>query len=182
MIAPSFFERNQSMIKIYIYMILYLLIFCVKGFSPISFLYCFMSLILLEISVVDFHTYQIPLSFNGLITVLGLMRMILDLENWSDYVIGFFCVSSFLLVLCFFSKGKAFGGGDVKLMATAGLLLGWRAIIVAFMIGCVLCAVIHLIRMKIYGENRILAMGPYLSMGIFIAALFGEEIFRVAFR
>ena len=42
----------------------------------------------------------------------------------------------------------AFGGGDIKLMAFAGLFLGWKYIILAFLIGCILGAVIHSIRSR----------------------------------
>lgn len=66
------------------------------------------------------------------------------------------------------------GGGDVKLMAVCGLLLGWKLILLAFLTGCVLGAVIHSVRMLVSKESHVLAMGPYLSMGVMLAALFGN--------
>ena len=66
------------------------------------------------------------------------------------------------------------GGGDMKLMAVAGLLLGWKLVVLAFILGCLIGAPVHLLRMKISGADRVLAMGPYLSIGIFIAALVVE--------
>ena len=74
------------------------------------------------------------------------------------------------------SKGKAMGGGDVNLMAAAGLFLGWKGILLAFVIGCVFGAVIHLLRMKFAGADRMLAFGPYLSAGILIAALWADAM------
>ena len=59
-------------------------------------------------------------------------------------------------------------------MAAAGLLLGWQLTVLAFFIGCVLGSVIHLIRMRVSGVDRMLAMGPYLSAGLFIAMLWGN--------
>ena len=73
------------------------------------------------------------------------------------------------------SKGRAIGGGDIKLMAAAGLLVGWKQIILAFLLGCILGAIIHLIRMRVSKADHVLAMGPYLSVGIFIAALWGNQ-------
>ena len=35
-------------------------------------------------------------------------------------------------------------------------------------------SVVHLFRMKVCGAGRMLALGPYLSVGIFIAALWGN--------
>ena len=47
-------------------------------------------------------------------------------------------------------------------------------IILAFVIGCIAGSVVHLFRMKVCGAGRMLALGPYLSVGIFIAALWGN--------
>ena len=66
------------------------------------------------------------------------------------------------------------GGGDVKLMAAAGLVLGWKRAILAFLIGCILGSVIHIVRMKVTKADHVLAMGPYLAAGILIAALRGD--------
>lgn len=59
-------------------------------------------------------------------------------------------------------------------MAACGLLLGFKLIILAFLWGCILGAVIHVIRMKVSGENHVLAMGPYLAVGVMMAALWGN--------
>jgi leader peptidase (prepilin peptidase)/N-methyltransferase len=59
-------------------------------------------------------------------------------------------------------------------MAAAGLLLGWKHIILAFVLGCIIGSVIHIIRMKLTDAERMLAMGPYLSLGIFLAVLWGD--------
>ena len=64
----------------------------------------------------------------------------------------------------------------MKLMAVCGLLLGWKLIILAFLMGCIIGSVIHIIRMKVSKCDHVLAMGPYLSMGIFIAMLFGSQM------
>ena len=71
---------------------------------------------------------------------------------------------------------RGIGGGDVKLMAVAGLVIGWKACIVAFIVGCIAGSIIHVIRMKVSGANHRLALGPYLSMGIWFAMLFSEPI------
>ncbi len=95
---------------------------------------------------------------------------------WYEYVIGFFAVSVPLLLIYIISKGKGIGGGDVKLMAAAGLVLGWKLVLLALIAGCFYGVVIHLIRMKVSKEGRVLAMGPYLSAGILTAMWFGGAI------
>ena len=139
---------------------------------------CYMALFsaLLVLSVIDFRTYEIPLGCNIFILTVGLIHMCMDLSHWSQYVIGLITVSLFLYLIYFFSKGRAIGGGDVKLMGACGFLLGWQLNIVAFFLGCLLGSVIHIIRMRISKEDHVLAMGPYLSMGVMISALWGQRL------
>lgn len=156
--------------------ILYLLIFAVCGFKWESIIYCLMASALLVLSVIDWRTYEIPIGINIFILVLGILHIIIDYHNWLNYVIGFFGISVVLLILFYVSGGRAIGGGDVKLMAAAGVVIGWKLIILAFFIGCIVGSVIHLIRMKVSGAQKVLAMGPYLAIGIMIATLWGENL------
>ena len=95
---------------------------------------------------------------------------------WYEYVIGFFAISVPFLLIYIISKGKGIGGGDVKLMAAAGLVIGWKLALLAMIAGCLYGSVIHIIRMKVSKEGRVLAMGPYLSAGILTAMWFGGPI------
>ncbi len=156
--------------------ILYVIIFAVNGFEASSIIYCLLTSALIVLSVIDWRTYEIPFGINVYILVLGILHVFIDHANWSEYVIGFFCVSVFLELLLLVSSGRAIGGGDVKLMACAGLAIGWRNIILAFFLGCIIGSVIHLIRMKFFRADRMLAMGPYLAAGIFISMLWGEKM------
>lgn len=164
---------------------LYMFIFFVKesgnyGNIPdyATFLYCFMASILIVISIIDMKTFEIPIELNISILVIGLIHVGLDYKNFSQYVIGFFVISVLLYILYVVSKGAAIGGGDVKLMAVSGLFLGYKDIFLAFLLGCILASIIHIILMRINKAGRVLAMGPYLSLGIFIAMLYGENIWR----
>lgn len=154
---------------------LYVLVFCVCGIGVEALLFCLAGSALLILSFIDWKTYEIPVGCNIFIGFLGIIRAVLDYRNLLLYIIGFLSVSVFLYVLYVCTKGRAIGGGDIKLMAACGLLLGWKLIILAFLIGCVVGAVVHLIRMKISGEGHVLAMGPYLSVGVMAAALWGNR-------
>ena len=87
-------------------------------------------------------------------------------------------VGGMLAILYYASKGRAIGGGDVKLMAVCGLVLGWKLVLLAFFLGCILGSVIHIIRMKAFGTDRVLAMGPYLSLGVLHAVLWGNTMIQ----
>lgn len=156
--------------------ILYVMIVFFHGVNVDSLLYCLLTSALIVLSVIDFRTYEIPFGINLFILALGLIRTGLDYHNFLNYLIGFLAVSAVLAILYYATGGRAIGGGDVKLMAACGLFLGWKLIIIAFLSGCVLGAVIHVIRMKVSGEDHVLAMGPYLSVGVFIAALWGNQM------
>ncbi|MGN0131739.1 MAG: prepilin peptidase [Lachnospiraceae bacterium] len=125
--------------------------------------------------MIDFRTYEIPFGINLFILALGLIHLIFHLGDWVDYGIGLLAVSGFLWILYQVTRGAAIGGGDVKLMGAAGLLIGWKLSVLAFLLGCILGSVIHLIRMKVSGAEHRLAMGPYLSAGILIAVLWGNQ-------
>lgn len=155
---------------------LYLLVFWRYGLSIDSLLYCLLFSALIVLGVIDFRTYEIPLGINIFILTLGLVRVVTDLSNWLSYGIGLFSVSVLLLLIYLATRGRGIGGGDVKLMAATGLLLGWKPNLLGFLLGCILGSVIHICRMKLSGEGHVLAMGPYLAMGIAISAIWGERM------
>lgn len=158
--------------------ILYVVVCAVNGLTWVSLVYCLMVSALLTLSVIDWRTYEIPFGINVFLAVLGVIATAMDVKNITGHIIGAVCVSGFLGILYLLSKGRAIGGGDVKLMAACGLILGWQKIILAFLLGCIIGSVIHLIRMKRSGEGHVLAMGPYLSIGIALAALWGDMWIR----
>ena len=154
--------------------ILYVLVCVVNGLTWVSLLYCLMVSALLTLSLIDWRTYEIPFGINVFLFILGIAATWLDRGNITSHLIGLICVSALLEILFLVSGGSAIGGGDVKLMASCGLILGWKLIILAFLLGCIIGSVVHVIRIKISGAGRVLAMGPYLSVGIFLAALWGN--------
>ena len=155
---------------------LYLLVFARFGVSIECLLYCLLASALIVLSVIDFRTYEIPFGINVFIAGLGLVRILTDLSNWAEYVIGFFAVSLFLYVIYLLTHGRGIGGGDIKLMAASGLLLGWQCNILAFLLGCIIGSVCHVIRMRVSKAEHVLALGPYLSIGIFLCAMWGREL------
>ena len=138
-------------------------------------LYCVLFSMLLTLSVIDWRTFTIPNGINLVILILGIVRLVTDLGSWSHYVIGMFSVSFVFLLLHLLTGGNGLGMGDVKLVAAAGLLLGWSSMLLAVLIGSLSGAIIHSVRMH-RGAGKKLAFGPYLAAGIWIAALAGEQI------
>lgn len=154
--------------------ILYVLVFYCYGFQYLSVMYCLLISALLVLSVIDFRTNTIPFGINIVIFVIGLIRLVMDYSHFTNYLIGFVSVSGFLYLIYLITKGRGMGGGDIKLMAAAGLVLGWQLIILSLFLGCIYGSLIHPIRMKVSGQGRVLAFGPYLSAGIITSIYFGS--------
>ena len=158
--------------------VVYVVIYAAIGNKMITILYCLLASALIVLSLIDWKTYEIPFGINIFIGILGIIKVIIDHEHWYLYIGGFFSVSLFLLLLLVLTRGQAMGGGDVKLMAATGLLLGWKLNLLAFAFGCILGSVIHLFRMKIQGESHRLALGPYLALGVMISVLWGNQFIQ----
>ena len=154
--------------------ILYVVICAVNGMEWSSMIYCFMASALLVLSIIDWRTYEIPFGINVFLFVLGVVATVLDRGNLVEHLIGMICVSGLLGILYLLTGGRAIGGGDIKLMFACGLILGWKLILLAFFLGCIIGSVVHIIRMSVKKAGRMLAMGPYLSAGILLAALWGN--------
>lgn len=156
--------------------VLYVIVFLANGWSIESVVYCLLTSALIVLSIIDFRTMEIPDGINLFIFLLGLAATVLDFADWRNHVIGMVSVSGFLLIVYLVTVGRGIGGGDLKLMAGAGLLLGVKEAVLAFLLGCILGSVIHVIRMKVSGVEHRLALGPYLSAGIWFSVLWGQGI------
>lgn len=155
---------------------LYIIVFLANGWNLMSVLYCLLTSALIVLSVIDLRTMEIPDGINLFIFLLGVFATVFDRANWKNHILGMIVVSGFLLVIYLVTVGRGIGGGDLKLMAGAGLLLGAKAVILAFFFSCILGSLIHVIRMKVSDAEHRLAMGPYLSMGIWLTALWGQVV------
>ena len=168
-------ENNQNRYRLPILTlvngILYIIVLGIKGISILSISLCLMTTVLIFIAIEDEKTRNIPLMWNGLLVMIGIIICVVDRENIREHLFGMFGISIALAILHIFSKGSAIGGGDVKLMSGAGLILGFDKSVTAFFIACNLALICHLIRMKKVGAEHELAMGPYLALSIWLCAI-----------
>lgn len=102
-------------------------------------------------------------------------------EYFITKIIGLFAVSGLFLLIGLISKGRAMGGGDVKLMAAAGFVLGWKAVIVSLFLGA-FAGVVFAVGRKIISKKEmrgVIPFGPFLAIGIMLSVFFGEKIFNL---
>lgn len=158
--------------------LLWVATFLVCGFSVRTLLYCFAISALLVLSLIDARTFEIPFSCNVVIGVLGVAATALDAGHLLNHIAGFLGVAALLLLVYAITGGRGIGGGDIKLMAATGLLLGFGGNLVGFLFGCLYASIIHIARMKLSGAKSMLAMGPYLAAGTVTAMWFGEGIVK----
>lgn len=153
------------------------------GFDWMTLLSFVVFMILLSITLIDFDTMTIP---NGLLLFLIPLVIVIALLNsqidWISRIIGFFIVSLPMYLLDCIIPG-CFGGGDIKMMAVCGIMLGWVNTLVAMFIGILLCGIVAsflLLRKKANCKMHI-AFGPYLAFGVVAAMLYGEPLLRSYF-
>lgn len=142
--------------------------------------------------VVFFMDWDTQLISTGVVLFIGLLGILHMLSNiflsspisditWKSQVIGLFAISIPLLLIHLLSKGKAMGLGDVYLMAAGGLFLGVKGIIVAMFIGMVTGSIVGMILKYKTGHSKF-AFGPFLSIGIAVAALYGNQLADIYLR
>jgi len=146
------------------------------------------SLILLCTALIDLDTqeiYDVLLIIGALIGVVYVLLPFFEAAySWQDALVGAVVGGMTLFILdkiclLFFNK-DGFGYGDMKLMAVAGIFLGWQNTLIAFALAFIAGAVcaIYLLLSKRIERGEYLAFGPFLCLGIVFALWFGDEFNR----
>lgn len=185
--------------------IVYVVTFAVMDFNLKSVLYCFFFSVLICLGFMDWDTMEMDLRLLGSIVILSIPLLIIsampqeqryglpeflqykDVSIW-EHLIGLVCVSVPFFLIGEISGAvirKRSGGesdirrgieiGDTLIMAAGGLMVGWKATVVAAFAGILLAAIGGLVNKFRSGESKF-AFGPFLAMGLFIGALFGEPL------
>lgn len=134
---------------------------------------------LIGIFFYDLLYQEIPDRFSlPAIAVTIVAVLLLGLTPPLSMLIGGAGIFLFFLAQLVMSKGKWIGGGDLRLGALMGLLLGWKlgliALIISYFLGS-LASVILLIQKKANRKSAI-PFGPFLVTGTVIAIFYGNQI------
>ncbi|NLO25178.1 MAG: prepilin peptidase [Clostridiales bacterium] len=127
---------------------------------------------------IDLKEQIIP---NGLVVfglVAGVVFTIIDAgHSFTNAMLGVAAGGGILLAIAVISRG-GMGGGDVKLMAVAGLFLGWRLTLAALFMSFVTGGFFGILMLLTGKKKRkdTVPFGPFLGGSVVIAALYGQQL------
>lgn len=127
----------------------------------------FYALILIYASYRDIKEKIIPDKVHLIIMIVSLIKI-----NLMESALGFIIVPLPFFITALL-KGDGIGGGDVKLMASSGFLLGLKGGFIGSIIGLTIAIAVNSIYYKIKRRDGKLSfpLAPYLSIGCFTALL-----------
>lgn len=137
-------------------------------------------MILLAITMIDFDTMTIPNGLNIALIVPSVLFAFLHPEiSWIGRILGIIAISLPMYILTLIIP-DCFGGGDIKLIAVSGLMLGWQNTILAGFISILFAGIyaIYLLCTKRVQKGAHIAFGPYICIGIVISLLYGSSIIQ----
>jgi leader peptidase (prepilin peptidase)/N-methyltransferase len=137
--------------------------------------------LLVIITVSDLAYQLIPdriLLFFGILLVI-LRFFIPPSGAWWELLLGAIVGFALLLSIAIVSKG-GMGGGDIKLFAVLGFILGWKGILLAFFLSTIYGTIMGLIGM-IAGKvqrGKPMPFGPAIALGTLTVYFFGDRFLQ----
>lgn len=163
--------------------IIYLLAFYHFGLSIDFVFYSFLVSILIVISFIDYYHHIIP---DGLILIIlsssiiykALIYFVYKMPlSFSDSISSFIGAGILFIIIALVSNG-GMGGGDIKLIAVLGFILGLKKTILntllSFLIGAVISVFLLLSGKK--GRKDAIPFGPFINISFLISAFWGDRI------
>ena len=134
--------------------------------------------VLLVVAVTDLRSRLIPNRLLGVGSALAApLVLATGLRSFADAALGALVCGGLMLLVAAAARG-GLGGGDVKLAAFIGLVLGWRhgllGLTLGVLLGGVAGAALLLSRRRRPGDT--IAYGPFLCAGAAAALLWGGPL------
>ena len=106
-----------------------------------------------------------------------LERIFIPLIPWWDSLVGGAIGFVLLLVIALVSKG-GMGGGDIKLFALIGFVVGTKTLLLSFFFSTLLGAVLGLLGMAfgLVKKGKPIPFGPFIAVGTLIAYYYGDSL------
>lgn len=168
-----------------------------------SFIWIIVFLFLLAAFIIDVRHYVIPNSVNLTIFIISIIWVGISLSgggfgdiyqasflkqffaifpNFSsivaNHIFGGIIAALFFLAILVFSKGRAMGMGDVKLIGALGLLFGWPDIVPIMLLSFIIGAAISVV-LIILGNKKMtdkVPFGPFIVIATSVIFFFGAGL------
>ncbi len=173
---------------------LFILFFVVFGWTPKSGVYLVFSLALLVQTMIDLEHEIIPdaITLPGIALGVAASLALPELQGESSRLaalgqsaLGVLAGGGSLWLAGTIAerilKKEAMGGGDVKLLAMVGALLGWPGVLWTIFVSSLFGSVVGLYLRVTAGRERI-PFGPYLGLAAFLYLFFGVRAMEWYFR
>lgn len=97
--------------------------------------------------------------------------------GWQASLIGAVAGFTLFYAIAVLSRG-GMGGGDIKFMAMAGAVTGWKGVLLTTFMGSFVGSIygLSLVAFKGKGRKAKVPFGPFLAMGCLITLFMGQEI------
>ena len=147
---------------------------------------------LIAASFVDLEFQIIPdeISVGGLAVGLALSALVPALHGTDSHlvslgrsVLGVLAGGGILygtaMIGDFIFRKESMGGGDIKLLAMAGAVLGWKPVLVTFFTAPILALIPGLFVLA-FKKSHIIPYGPFLSLALVISLFWGDALLRMS--
>ncbi len=154
------------------------------GFRPQGFSYFIFISSLIVITFIDIHHRIIPdiISIGGTIFGFLLSFYFLNISYWES-LMGLLIGGGLLYAIAYtyykFTKREGMGGGDIKLSAMIGAFLGYKAILLVFLLSSILGSLwgLSMICFKKQNLQYALPFGPFLAAGAVVTLFYQDLLF-----
>ncbi|MBO9666862.1 MAG: prepilin peptidase [Bdellovibrio sp.] len=163
--------------------VLFMLSYHYAGLSWSLIEYLLFTFGLVVCTFIDLDHMILPDEFTLSGIVIGLVGAALNPQReFLDAFYGVLMGGGFLWGMAYvyylMTKQEGMGGGDIKLLAWIGALLGWKAIPFVIMSSAIIGSVVGLItaRKQNAGLKTVIPFGPYLALGAVLYLFGGQTI------
>jgi leader peptidase (prepilin peptidase)/N-methyltransferase len=168
--------------------LLFVVFYYFFGVSPKGALYLALTLALLVESVIDMRYKIIPdqITLPAIVIALLACAFFPSIHNETSHARGFLAAligmlvgGGFLYVAGTIAewilKKEAMGGGDVKLLAAIGAVIGWRGVVWTIFMASLFGSVVG-IYLRIKKGEELIPFGPFLGLGAFLYLFIGPQM------
>ena len=137
--------------------------------------------VLIALTGIDFDTQLLP---DRLVFPLGMLGLAVNSQGifvsptsalWGA-LLGFLSLWSVATLYALLTKKDGMGAGDFKLLGALGAWVGASMLPLIILVSALLGSVVGLVLMRLSGESKPFAFGPYIAIAGIIALLWGVDI------